>query len=207
VVSLAAARGACMAQAARNRPGSMFAVTGLPADRVTEILDTLRADGTVTAGAINAPRQMTISGDSELTERAAAILKAQPRAKVTQLQVKGAWHSEHMRPAVLAFKAALDLLALAPPVIPMVFNRHGRACGDPDQIRELLAGQLVSPVRWDQVMRSLTELEVTDYVEIGPGRVLRGLVRLNCTDLAVRVHNVSDLRSCDRAIEALRDRR
>ena len=102
-------------------------------------------------------------------------------------------------------RPSLDKLKLDPPKIPMIFNRHGQTCSNSNQVRELLSGQLVSPVRWDRVMQRLVDLEITDYVEIGPGKVLRGLVRLNHPDPATRVHNVSDLRSCERTVRSLQN--
>jgi len=132
-----------------------------------------------------------------------------------------------MRPAAEAFAGALGALELeraasadeAPlaqtwkrgprprarlgEAIPMIFNRHGHAAAEPAAVRELLAGQLESPIRFDMVMRRLAEMKVTDYVEIGPGSVLRGLVRLNLPDPEIRVHGVSDLRSAERTAVAL----
>ena len=84
----------------------------------------------------------------------------------------------------------------------MVFNQTGREA-PVEEVRERIGLQLIRPVRWDLVMDRFKELAITDYVEIGPGKVLRGLVRLNCDDPAVQVHNVSDQRSFERMLKAL----
>ena len=180
--------------------------------------------------ACNAPSQIVISGDAALVAEAVRELARLPNAKLTRLRVAGAWHSPHMRPAVEAFAGALGRLELSraasadeAPIaqtwkrgpkprarlgeaVPMIFNRDGHTATEPAAIRELLAGQLESPIRFDAVLRRLAELKVTDYVEIGPGNVLRGLVRLNLPDPGIRVHGVTDLRSAERTAVALLSR-
>jgi len=203
-VALAAARGRAMSEAAALRPGSMIAVTGAPVEDVMALAKAFDGEGVVAAAAVNAPNQLTVSGDPGALEIFCSRLGGVGDARITPLRVSGAWHSEHMRPAVEPFGAALARTGLRPPAVPMVFNRHGATADDPARIRELLSGQLVSPVRWDLVMARLVELGITDYVEIGPGKVLRGLIRLNVPGADVRVHNVSDLRSLGRTVAALR---
>lgn len=204
-VGLAAERGRLMAEAAASSAGAMIAITGLDVETVESVVAGFEDRGVVALGAVNAPSQVTVSGDPELIDRVAVELGRVPDCRVTKLRVSGAWHSRHMSTAGQGFAAALRDLDLAPGgEVVMVFNRHGREAAEPDEVRELLAGQLTSPVRFDLVMRRLAEIGVTDFVEIGPGRVLRGLVRLNLLDPAVRVRGVSDRRSAERAVEALR---
>jgi [acyl-carrier-protein] S-malonyltransferase len=107
-----------------------------------------------------------------------------------------------MVPAVEPFKQEVDGLTLKEPKTPMLFNRHGREA-PLAEVSELIAMQLIKPVRWDLVMVRFGELGVTDFIEMGPGKVLRGLVRLNCPDATVRVHSVSDLRSLERTLKAV----
>jgi len=203
-VRLAAERGRLMGEAADTTAGTMFAVTGLDLALVEEAVARCGERGVVALAAVNAPTQATVSGDPELLDELAAELGALPDSRVTRLRVSGAWHSAHMASAQQGFASALDDLALEPAGdVAMVFNRHGREGREPDEVRELLAGQLTSPIRFDLLMRRLTALGVTDFVEIGPGRVMRGLVRLNLPDPALRVHGVSDRRSAERAAAAL----
>lgn len=207
-VLLAAARGRAMGEAADRTAGAMAAVTGLDERAVAEAIAPLAGRGALVVAAVNAPSQVVISGDGELVAEAERAVARHPGARVVRLRVAGAWHSPHMRPAAEAFAAALDRLDVAGDgkgreAIPMVFNRHGHAAARPKDVRELLAGQLESPVRFDLVMRRMAELRVTDFVEIGPGSVLRGLVRLNLPDPGLRVHGVPDLRSAERTAVAL----
>jgi [acyl-carrier-protein] S-malonyltransferase len=203
-VRLAAERGRQMGRAAEASAGAMIAVTGLDPDVVEQAVARRGDEGVIALAAVNAPSQVTVSGDPGLIDELTAELGGQPDARVTRLRVSGAWHSAHMAQAQVGFAAALEELDLRPAgEVSMVFNRHGRECGEPTEVRELLAGQLTSPVRFDLVMQRLVDLEVTDFVEIGPGRVMRGLVRLNLPDPSVRVLNVSDRRSAERAASAL----
>jgi [acyl-carrier-protein] S-malonyltransferase len=202
-VSLAAVRGEAMDEAAKLQEGTMIAVTGLGVEEVFKIVEPFAETGVVAAAAVNAPGQVAISGDPAILDRVTQAIRREQDVRVTPLRVSGAWHCEHMRPAVTRFTEALNDLALSVPSVKMVFNRHGRESADPDDIKNLISGQLVTPVRWDLVMDHLAQAEITDFVEIGPGKVLRGLIRLNLPDPDVRVHNVSDLRSLDRLVTAL----
>jgi len=226
-VILAAARGRAMGEAAVQREGCMTAVAGLDERVVSAAIAPLAARGAIGIAAVNAPSQIVISGDAALVAEAERELARRQGAKLTRLRVAGAWHSPHMRPAAEAFGEALSRLEIARPSsadeaplaqtwkrgpkprlrpgapIPMIFNRHGHAAAEPSAVRELLAGQLESPIRFDAVLRKLAEMKVTDFVEIGPGNVLRGLVRLNLPDPEIRVHGVSDLRSAERTAVAL----
>jgi [acyl-carrier-protein] S-malonyltransferase len=202
VIALAARRGALMSRAAAKTPGSMIAITGLDREVVFETVEHMGEKGVVSIAAVNAPSQVTVSGDPELLQETGKALEKKPGAKVTKLRVSGAWHSRYMATAVEPFKQEVDGLSLKEPKAPMLFNRHGREA-PLAEVPELIAMQLVRPVRWDLVMARSVELGITDFVEIGPGKVLRGLVRLNCPDATVRVHNVSDLRSLERTLKAL----
>jgi [acyl-carrier-protein] S-malonyltransferase len=202
-VVLAAQRGEVMAEAAREREGAMVAVSGLTAKEVEEILARASGEREVALAAVNAPNQVTISGDRTAVDKIAARLAERPGVRVTGLQVSGAWHCELMRPAVDRLAAALVSLEMHPAAVSMIFNRNGQVERRPEAVPALLAGQLVSPVRWDLVVAELGRNQITDIVEIGPGRVLRGLLRLNNREATWRVHNVSDLRSLDRVAETL----
>lgn len=202
-VELAAARGRLMAAAAASGPGGMIAVSGLPVDEVTALVGPLLFLGPIGPAAVNGPTQLTVSGAPDPLAAATALLRGRPGCRVTELQVSGAWHSPLMEPAAEPFRAVLAASPLRALALPLVFNRRGEAEADPEAVRDLLAGQLTAPVRFDLVLARLAKMGITDFVEIGPGRVLRGLVRLNLSDPAIAVHNVSDLRSLERTTAAL----
>jgi [acyl-carrier-protein] S-malonyltransferase len=202
VIRLATKRGALMSEAASKTRGGMIAVTGLARETVFNAVEQLGKRGALSVAAVNAPSQVTVSGDPELLKETGKRLEKKPGAKVTRLRVSGAWHSRHMAPAVEPFRREVKALVLKPPDAPMLFNRHGREAPLAER-RELIALQLVKPVRWDLVMGRCGELDITDFIEIGPGKVLRGLTRLNCKDTAPVVHSVSDRRSLERTLKAL----
>ena len=202
-VELACARGRAMGVAASLREGAMSAITGVPVDEVFAAVEGMNAGSAVTVATVNAPDQAVISGDPDAVSQAEGLFKGREGARTKALRVSGAWHSEHMRPAVEEFSAVLDKTEISSPSIPMVFNREGREAVEPPEIRDLIAGQLVRPVRWDLVMKRFDEMGVTHYVEVGPGKVLRGLLRLNFPGEDRPVHNVNDLRSLDRAAREL----
>jgi [acyl-carrier-protein] S-malonyltransferase len=149
---------------------------------------------------------MTISGDVDAVEAISGTFAGKSGFKVTRLRVSGAWHSHHMREAIPLFRAAVREVVLKRQSVPMIFNRSGDTTKDAETIRDLIAEQLVRPIRWDKVMATLLDQGITDFVEIGPGKVLRGLVRLNTMDPSITVHNVSDLRSVNRTLENLEGR-
>jgi [acyl-carrier-protein] S-malonyltransferase len=101
------------------------------------------------------------------------------------------------------FHTALSAADLRNATVPMVFNHAGEVEARAAAVPTLLSNQLREPVRFDAVMATLIQMEIETFVEIGPGRVLRGLVRLNDTRSDIVVHNVSDLRSLERAAAAL----
>ena len=202
VVEIAVARGKWMDEAASRYPGGMISVTGLGLDRVAPVVERYSTEGVIGVAAVNGPTQITVSGERGLLDASAREFKGQG-GKVTVLRVSGAWHSAHMAGAVEPFRRLLDRFDVGLPSPSMVFNRHGREPKEGEDVRDLIAEQLQHPVRWDRVICTLLDRGVTRFVEIGPGRVLRGLVRLNCQDPRVSVHGVGDRRSLDRAVREL----
>ena len=192
-VRLAAARGKAMDDAAQATPGTMIAVVGLDADAV--IADTAalldRAEGGVAN--LNGPDQVVLSGTSAAMDRAATHFESKG-ARCVPLAVSGAWHSETMAPAEAPFQAVLDGIAIAAPARRLYMNVTGAAATDPDAIRAALVGQLRNPVRWVDIVKGLMADGVTRFVEVGPGKVLRGTLRRIWPDAtAYEVHSVGDL--------------
>ncbi len=203
MADIAVVRGKLMTDAA-IRPGAMAAVSGGTVEEIQKAIDTFdKPEGAILViAAVNAPSQLTVSGDSEVVD-AFCRRGLSRKLRITPLRVSGAWHSPHMASAIPPFIEAFHAVGLVPASIPLVCNRSGRRIFAPDEAREVIPHQLVRPVRWDLVMRTLTGAGIADFVEIGPGKVLRGLVRLNNTDAEIRVHSLSDLGSLERTVLAL----
>ncbi len=173
-------RGELMHEAGTARPGTMAAVMGLDAERVTAVCrEASGPDGVAVAANLNAPDQIVISGDPPAVERAGELLKAAGAKRVIPLKVSGAFHSPLMAPAAARFGEALGAAALAAPAFPVVANASAEPVRDAATARRLLAAQLTSPVRWVESVRALAGLvgDGATFVEVGPGNVLAGLAR------------------------------
>ncbi len=201
-VRLAAARGKAMDDAAHATPGTMIAVVGLPMEEVIAGTEALldRAEGGVAN--LNAPDQVVLSGTTAAMDRAAAHFDAKG-ARCVPLAVSGAWHSETMAPAEAPFSSVLDGIRIAPPTRSLYVNVSGAPATEPDAIRAALVAQLRNPVRWVDIVKGLMADGVTRFVEVGPGKVLRGTLRRIWPDAtAYEVWSVGDLVSMKRLADS-----
>ncbi|NOZ01012.1 MAG: ACP S-malonyltransferase [Deltaproteobacteria bacterium] len=204
-VRVSAARGRCMDDAATRFPGTMYAIIGLPMDKVAAEMERLvpRSEGGVAN--LNAPEQVVVSGTREAMERASNHFE-DLGAHVVELPVSGAWHSELMAFAEKPFGMVLDEVDFNEPALRLYLNVTGRPAEGVADIKDALFRQLRSPVRWVDIIEGLKNDGVTRFVEVGPGRVLRGMVRRIWPDTsAYKVSSVSSLASLRRVIEAFKD--
>ncbi len=172
-------RGRLMKEASQVAPGGMIAVLGLESVQVEEICARVRAASGRHIGIANdnCPGQVVVSGDEEALQLGAEELKVAGARKVVRLAVSIAAHSPLMAEAAAAFRRVLDKATILPPRIPFVANATARPVSEPDEIRELLSRQLTSPVRWTESVRWMIRRGARRFVEVGPGRVLTGLLR------------------------------
>jgi len=166
-------RGRLMQQACEQTTGSMAAIVGEDRTKVQELC----RDFDVEAANFNAPGQIIISGEKTKVSAAVSAAKDRGMKKVMPLNVAGAYHSRLMEPARAAFAGFLEPIRFAAPKFTVVSNTTGHAIVDPSAIKAALANQVVSPVLWEDCMRSLAAAGVTEYWELGPGGVLSGLAR------------------------------
>lgn len=202
-VRLAAVRGRAMDEAAQRTPGTMIAVVGLDVDTVVATMADLmpRSEGGVAN--LNAPDQVVVSGTTDAMDRAAAHFEALG-ARCVPLAVSGAWHSELMRPAEPILRDALADVPMAAPARRLYLNVTGAPAPDADAVRDALVSQLRSPVRWVDIVRGLMHDGVDRFVEVGPGKVLRGTLRRIWPDAsAYEVHSAGDVASLQRVVDAL----
>jgi [acyl-carrier-protein] S-malonyltransferase len=175
-VRLVRRRGELMYEAGLARPGSMAAILGLDGDTVTAVCAKV-VDGTVVPANLNSPGQVVISGDPPAVEKAMALAKEAGAKRAVPLPVSGAFHSPLMEPASRGLEEALAGVAIAPARIPVVANATAAVVTEPEAIRASLVNQLLSPVRWEASMRALVAAPGGPFVEAGPGKVLKGLLR------------------------------
>jgi len=172
-------RGELMLRSGEERPGAMAALLGDLARPIEEICDEAsREAGLVVPANYNSPGQLVISGEVAGVERAMELAKTAGVKKAVRLNVSGAFHSPLMQPALDGLREALGRVTMRDARVPVFANVNAKPVTDASRARELLTRQLVSPVRWIDVVRALAERH-TDalFVEMGPGSVLVGLVK------------------------------
>ena len=177
-LQVVAERGAAMQDAAEASPSGMVSVLGLEVEQVSQVCDQARQDDTLQIANLLCPGNTVVSGTNAACERVAEIAEKAGAMKVVPLAVAGAFHTPLMQPAVERLSAKLASVPLQPPRLPVVSNVDAKPHDDPEEIRRLLVEQVVNPVRWNDSMRFLLdELKIEAGYEIGPGRVLRGLMK------------------------------
>lgn len=170
-------RGEAMQAAADATPSGMVSILGLERDAVESLCEKARGGEILQIANFLCPGNLAISGHKGACQRAAEMAEGAGAMKAIPLAVAGAFHTSIMQPAVSRLEAALAGVALKPPRIPVISNVDAAAHDDPEEIRRLLAKQVVSPVRWEDSMRALLAQGYEKFYEVGPGRVLRGLLK------------------------------
>jgi [acyl-carrier-protein] S-malonyltransferase len=187
-------RGRAMALAAARRAGAMAAIVGLPAELVVELCTRAGPAGSVVPANFNSSLQTVVAGDSQAVERVMALTEASGATNVV-LPVGGAFHSPHMAPAERALRPFLARARLARPTVTLLSSVTGSPVVDVEQYRAVLKRQMTRPVDWRGVMSWLIGAGVEQFIEVGPGRVLSGLVR--AIDRAAGTTSVGTVRALE----------
>ncbi|MTE12536.1 ACP S-malonyltransferase [Nocardia sp. CT2-14] len=172
-LTLVRRRGELMAEIAAAVPGAMTAVSGVPAARIEEIC--AGVDGVVELANYNAPDQSVISGTADAVDTAAELLRAQGAGSLVSLRVGAPFHCSLMASLEERFATDLHAVDFRDPTIGVISSVTAQSVSSGDAARDLLRRQLTAPVRWIGVIGTAAESGCTDYLEIGPGRVLSGL--------------------------------
>ncbi|MEY4177345.1 MAG: hypothetical protein RLY70_919 [Planctomycetota bacterium] len=171
-------RGLAMQAAAETVAGGMVSILGWELGRVESLCAEVRQPGEVLQVAnLLCPGNIVISGGKDACHRAAEAATLAGAMKAIPLKVAGAFHTEMMRPAVERLSAALATVPLRSPRIPVISNVDAQPHSDPEEIRGLLVSQVVSIVRWEDSVRGMVAGGCDSFYEIGPGRVLAGLLK------------------------------
>ncbi len=174
-------RGQAMEEAAKDHPGTMASVLGLELEPLQEVC----AQAGAQVANLNSPGQVVISGTAEAVAAASAKAKERGAKRVIPLEVSGAFHSRLMEPAAIRLEQALAGTAVQAPRYPVASNVTGGYHTDAGQIRQLLVRQLTEPVQWIACVRTMSQAGIKTYLEVGPGTVLKGLVRKIDPELVV----------------------
>jgi len=190
-VALVYRRGQLMQEACEQHPGGMVSILGLDANVVEAIVEEAKAAGTICAANYNSPGQIVVSGEVAAVDKAAQLATARGAKRALPLKVAGAFHSPLMASAAEAFASEVRSVTFRQPRIPVISNVTAEPITDPAAMPQLLVDQITRPVRWESSMRYLLDQGVTEVVEIGPGKVLTGLMRR--IDSTVARRNVNAL--------------
>ena len=171
---LVSARAQAMQKACELKPSTMAAVLALPDETVEEICESI--PGVVVCANYNCPGQLVISGEIEAIDAACEKLLAAGAKRAMKLKVGGAFHSPCMEPARAELAEAIERTVVSTPVCPVYQNVDALPHTDPAEIKANLVAQLTAPVRWTQTVKNMIADGATEYVELGPGKVLQGLV-------------------------------
>ncbi len=176
-LKLVRTRGEAMLQAGIEQPGTMAAVIGLQPHTVEKICDEASSNGIVQCANFNSPGQIVISGSIEGVKSAMGIAKKQGAKLVKELVVSGAFHSPLMASAKEKLLSKLDETNINNAFVPVYTNVTAKPVNDSTEIKKLLFEQLSSPVRWEETVKNMIDDGATEFVEIGPGKVLQGLIK------------------------------
>lgn len=169
-------RGEAMQAAADANPSGMVSILLLEREQVEQICEEASAHGPIRIANFLCPGNLVVSGENAACERAAELAAA-AGGRAIPLAVAGAFHTSIMCPADEALAEALSTVELRTPQIPVVSNVDAQTHTDPEEIRDLLVRQVISPVRWEDSVRVMLDNGCDDFYEVGPGKVLKGLLR------------------------------
>ena len=194
-------RGELMHREATRNQGAMHAIVGLPIEEVSDLVAEVQKSGIVSVANHNTELQIVITGAPEPVEKVSELAVARG-AKSVPLKVSGAWHSELIKGAEDEFNAFLDTTPFNQPQKALLFNVTADSSNDPEEIKEIMGRQLCSPVRWYDTIKRLMDEEVEILVEVGPGRVLAGLLKkILPRDYPAKIYNVANMKQLEKILK------
>lgn len=197
-------RGQFMQEAVPEGEGGMAAVLGLSREQVEEICQEAAQGEVMTPANFNCPGQVVISGTAKALERAIVLAKEKGSPRTVVLPVSAPFHCELMEPAAKKLKDYLDDVTVNPLAYPVVTNVEAKPNQKANLVKEILIKQVTHPVLWEDSVVAMSKMGVATYVEIGPGRVLSGLVKK--IDKSATIYNVEDTESLKKLEKVWKDR-
>ncbi|MBQ8422387.1 MAG: ACP S-malonyltransferase [Bacteroidales bacterium] len=186
-LKLVSIRAQAMQKACEITPGTMAAVIALPTEKVEQIC--AETEGVVVAANYNCDGQIVISGEKEAVEAACVKMKEAGAKRALPLPVGGAFHSPLMEPARAELAEGTEKAVFSTPICPVYQNVTAQPSTDPEEIKANLLAQLTSPVRWTQSVKNMIADGADHFIELGPGKVLQGLVAKIATEpVAIEGH-------------------
>lgn len=196
-------RGRLMHREATQHHGAMSAIVGLSIDQVNDAVARAADSGVVAVANHNSAEQIVITGAPDAVQ-AAGNAAADLGGRAIPLKVSGAWHSPLIKGAEAEFRSILADTDFKAPAYPTLHNVSAAAAETVDEMKEMMGRQLCSPVRWYDTMLLMMEARIDVYVELGPGKVLTGMLkRILPEDYAAEIYNVSDIKSLEKFLNAM----
>lgn len=180
---LVSKRAMAMQKACEVEPGTMAAVLRLPDSTIEEVCKSI--EGVVVAANYNCPGQLVISGAVDAVNEACVKLKEAGARRALVLPVGGAFHSPLMEPARKELAEAIEMADFKTPICPIYQNVDAQPHTSPEEIKANLIAQLTAPVRWTQIVENMVANGISDFTELGPGEVLKGLISKISADATV----------------------
>ena len=200
-IKLVYKRGELMHRESIKYKGAMHAIIGLPIAEVDDLVAKVQPQGAVSVANHNSELQIVITGSPGSVEQV-SMLAAQKEAKSIPLKVSGPWHSELIKGAEQEFKEVLAQIDFNPPEKSIILNVSADISTEADEIKDIMGRQLCSPVKWYDCMGKLMDQEVETFVEVGPGRVLTGLLKkILPSDYPAKIHNVGNMKQLERFLK------
>lgn len=188
-------RGELMQREALKNPGAMAALIGMDITTVEKIVQQNGETGVLAIANHNTAEQIVITGEKEPISQAMRLAKEQG-GRAVPLKVSGAWHCSLMKNALDEFRHFMEGVPFSPPETDILFNATAGTESDPEKIKDIMAQQLISPVKWYDINRKMLEEGINTFVEVGPKKVLSGLLRkIIPPEREVRVFQVQDKES------------
>lgn len=203
-ISLVQKRGRLMQEAVPNGLGSMAAVLGLDRDTIKNVIDSMK-EGIIEVANYNSPGQIVISGEDKKVEEAIIRLKEKGAKRAVKLNVSGPFHSSMLNSVGEKLKIELDKLNIKKLNIPVISNVN--ASYYEDNVKDLLISQVSSSVLWEDSIEKLLKEGYDTFIEIGPGKVLKGFIKKISSNnkLNVNIYNIDDINSLNEFIKAYRN--
>jgi [acyl-carrier-protein] S-malonyltransferase len=176
-------RSQLMQQACDRNRGTMAAIIGLSKEQVISICQEASHYGIIQPANFNGPDQIAISGEVRAVEEGIKLAQKMGAKRAIPLEVAGAYHSELMRPAQEKYKTIIENIEVKTPTVPVVANVNAQPISDPVQIKKLLTDQITMPVLWHPSTERMYREGVRNFAEIGPGKVLQGLLKRSFKDV------------------------
>jgi [acyl-carrier-protein] S-malonyltransferase len=194
-------RASLMQEVAEGKAGKMVAVLGLETEKVANGIRSYQEKGIACIANYNCPGQVVISGQSTVLDEVALHLEEEGAKKVIPLRVSGAFHSPLMKQAARRFRCHLGRVSFRDGKIPVISNVTAEPGMNGGQLREALSWQMINPVKWEQSVRAVLKSSVDTFVEVGPGKVLCGLIKRITPD--AKILNVEDEKSLRQTLAEL----